>query len=199
MTTFDIDGAIAYALNRLAAELPSQYTYHNLDHTRSSVLPSVVRLSQASGVGEADQALLRVAAAFHDLGFIHRVVGHEITSARIAAQVLPSFGFDRTAIDTIMGMILATRLPQSPRTPLEEILADADLDALGREDYYERSMELRQELIALGQESDELDWQTDQLDFLSNHRYFTDAARSLRDAGKVLNLQRMKENLGMCQ
>ena len=195
MTRPNIEGAIAYALNRLATELPSHYTYHNLAHTQDGVLPAAVRLAQASGVAQAEIDLLRVAAAFHDIGFIHRAQGHEISSSRIAAQVLPGFGFEAEAIDAILGMILATRLPQSPRTPLEEILADADLDSLGRAEFYARSLDLRQELLALGQEIDEAAWRADQLAFLRGHRYFTPAAKSIGAAGKALNLQLLEEKL----
>lgn len=77
-----------------------------------------------------------MAAAFHDIGSIHRAQGHEIASTRGVAPNLPSFGFDAPAIAGIMEMILATRLPQSPHTFLEEILADADLDSLGWDDFY---------------------------------------------------------------
>jgi len=195
MNNHDTEGAIAYALDRLVAELPSHYTYHNLAHTAEGVLPAVVRLAAASGVDRADGDLLRVAAAFHDLGFLHRVVGHEITSARMAAQVLPGFGFDRRSIDIIMGTILATRLPQSPRTPLEEILADADLDSLGRADFFDRNIDLRQEMAFLDQPPDLADWYASQIEFLQSHHYFTPAARQANEVGKQENLQHMQKLL----
>ena len=81
-------------------------------------------------------------------------------------------------------MILATRTPQSPCTLLEEILADADLDALGREDSQERSQALRTEMAAYGTTLGEVEWRRFQLQFLREHHYLTTAARSLRDEGK---------------
>jgi len=43
-------------------------------------------------------------------------------------------------------MIMATKIPQSPKNLLEQIICDADLDYLGRERYEENSLLLLQEL-----------------------------------------------------
>jgi len=165
----DYDGAIAYAIARLRQELPAHLTYHNLWHTQAGVIPAARRLARLSQISPDDVRLLEVAAAFHDVGTIHRLQGHEIISARITAQQLPQFGFSNTQIEAIMGMIMATRLPQSPRTLLEEILADADLDVLGRPDYFERNQALRQERAAMGSVQSERDWFKDQLVFYRHH------------------------------
>lgn len=187
----DFSGAVTYALERLTTELPHCYVYHSVVHTRDEVLPAVERLATASGVSDRDLDLLRVAAAFHDIGFIYRAQGHEICGVRIAAQVLPGFGFDDDAIESILGMILATRLPQGPRTLLEELLADADLSALGRDDFLERNAALEQEMKRLGRGMEPALWYADQLAFMRGHSYFTDAAQKLCGPGKVRNLQRL--------
>lgn len=191
----EYSGAIAYAINYLETELPSNMYYHNLWHTQEGVMPAAVRLGQLSGCSEEEIALLKLGAAFHDLGMAHRQLGHEIIAARIAAQELPEFGIPPEQIETIMGMILATRLPQMPRSFLEQIVADADLDVLGREDFFSRGELLRQEQIALGQELPWLDWQASQLSFLKQHEYFTSAAKSLRDAGKQAHIAILEETL----
>ncbi len=144
------EGAIAYALTRLAAELPADMVYHSLAHTRDEVLPAAARLGQLAGLPEPDLDLLRVAAAFHDLGYAETQEEHELCSIRIAAQVLPAFGFASRAIEQVIGMIVATRMPQSPRNLLEQLLADADLDGLGREDALQRSVDLLAERRAYG-------------------------------------------------
>ena len=195
MSSADIAGAVAYALDRLAAELPNQYTYHNLFHTQEDVLPAAERLAHESGVNPADVALLRVAAAFHAIGYIHGPENHELRGMRIVAQILPGFGFDDGEIETIKGMILATRLPQTPHTLLEQILADADLDALGRDDFFDRNAALHQEISYPEQLGDLRSWYLGQLDFLRAHRYFTEAARQLRQAGKQRNIQAVQARL----
>jgi uncharacterized protein len=150
------------------------------------------RLAAISGVDGEELQLLRVAAAYHDLGYIHAYWQHELASLRITAQTLPGFGLGPAQIDTILGMIVATRLPQSPRTLLEQIMADADLDSLGREDYFELSERLRQELELKGQGRPLPQWRAAQIAFLEQHHYFTDAAKQLRDATLQNNLQELQ-------
>jgi hypothetical protein len=67
---------------------------------------------------------------------------------------------------------------------VERILADADLDNLGREDAVQRSLDLHTELQALGVSIPIEEWYRRQLRFLRDHRYWTEAARDLRSEGK---------------
>jgi hypothetical protein len=87
---------------------------------------------------------------------------------------------------------MATRLPQSPHNLLEEILADADLDLLGRPDFFARNVSLQQELANYGHELHLKHWYEAQLAFLEQHTYFTPAAKRLRDAGKQQNIKLIK-------
>ncbi len=192
----DVDGAIAYALNRLEAQLAPDMTYHSLGHTRNDVIPAATRLAGLAGLSETDTALLRVGAAFHDLGFTDHPQEHELCSVRIAAQVLPAFGFDARSIERVLGMIMATRLPQSPRHLIERLLTDADLDGLGREDFFARSAELLAERRAYGRSVSDEQWWREQVAFLSEHRYWTSYAQQLRGEGKARNLRLLQERLG---
>jgi uncharacterized protein len=90
---------------------------------------------------------------------------------------------------------MATRLPQTPRTALEEILADADLDVLGRDDFLPRNRALQAEVSALGRPVGDKPWLTGQTQFLQSHRYWTAAARSLRDRGKERNIDLLERLL----
>ena len=191
----NIEAAIAYALDRLAAELSGALTYHSIDHTRNEVLPAATELARQAGLGGRDTDLLRVAAAFHDLGFIERPDDHEICSARQAAQVLPAFAFDARAIEEIMSAIVATRLPQSPRNLLEQLMCDADLSGLGSDAFFERSHELLHERRALGNELGPAEWLREQTDFLLNHRYWTVYAETACGPGKARNIARLRERL----
>jgi uncharacterized protein len=103
--------------------------------------------------------------------------------------ILPDFGYAPNAIATIVGMIRATRLPQSPRTPLEQLLADADLDVLGRNDFIQRNRALRDEMAAYGSVVDDSTWYHGQIAFLSNHRYWSPSATALRNEGKQRNME----------
>lgn len=192
----DFEGAKQYALRRLKNELAPELYYHNLAHTRDGVLPAVMKFATQSGINEQEKLLLEVAAAFHDIGFVVQRTEHELAGCKIAAQVLPNFGFSQAQIEAIVGMIMATRLPQTPHNLLEEILADADLDVLGRtEDFFSRNQLLRLEMAINGQPATQEEWYRGQLKFLEGHRYFTQAARSVREAGKHKIIAELKKRV----
>ena len=142
----DFAGAEQHALARLTAELAPALVYHSLTHTRDNVVPAVERLAAAAGIGGVWRGLLRTAAWYHDIGFVEQRDNHETATARIAAATLPAFGFRPGQVRAVGAMILATRLPQTPHTELEAILADADLDLLGWPDFLARNQLLRAEL-----------------------------------------------------
>jgi len=185
----DYASAVAYALNRLRTELPPELLYHNAMHTEGDVLPAAVRLARLSNVAEPNLRLLEVAAAFHDLGQIQTVLGHEQIGAEIMADVLPRYGFNPMEIARVSGMILATELPQMPLNEEQALLCDADLDSLGREDFFATSKALWQERKACGLHIPWQTWLENQLRFLNDHHYFTPAASALRDEGKRRNVE----------
>lgn len=156
---------------------------------------SAVRLARQLELDEEEVALLQVAAAFHDLGFIENAANHELVAARMVAQLLPGLAFSSRQIETVMGLILATRMPQSPRSLLEEVLADADLDLLGRPDFMARNACLRQEWANTGRVVASRVWFEGQLAFMREHQYFTAVAQRLRDETKQLNIALLEEKL----
>ncbi|GIV99747.1 HD domain-containing protein [Roseiflexus sp.] len=191
----DFEGARAYALARLATELPETITYHSIQHTRDDVAPAAERLAHAEGVNGEDLLLLRTAAYFHDLGFVVRREEHEQAGAEIAAQVLPAFGYTPVQIEKICRMIMATRIPQSPATLPEQILADADLDTLGSEHFWQHSEKLRAENEAFDGPMSDVQWYTTQVTFIENHRYWTATARALREPRKQEHLRQLRKLL----
>lgn len=191
--------AIAYALDRLRRELPPHLTYHSAWHTEHDVLPAARYLGQLAGLAPSDQGLLEVSAAYHDIGHIHISYGHEAISIKIMAEVLPRFGFSSRDIERIALLIMATRMPQSPTNEVEQLLADADLDGLGRPDFLDTSKALWKERASLGVSHSWAEWLEVQLRFLRSHRYFTDVARSLRDEGKQHNIQMLEGLISSCR
>ena len=113
----------------------------------------------------------------------------------MARQFLPSFGFNKNDIDIICGMILATKIPQAPQTLLEKIICDADLDYLGRSDFYTIGGKLKEELKAAGLVETEREWNLIQKTFLESHRYHTAFSRANRDALKTKHLQEINDKL----
>lgn len=192
----DYSSAISHALHLLHSRLPDAYTYHCAAHTENDVIPAVMRLAQLAGVSEREEQQLHVAAAFHDLGYIESPQNHEAIGIYFLTVKLSELGFDSAEIDIITGMIEATRMPQSPRTELEALMADADLDSLGRDDFLQTSKALWQEQAALGNVTEWRGWLRGQLRFLQTHRYFTPVARALRDDGKLRNVALLLQIIG---
>ncbi len=181
-----------YVLDRLERELPKHLYYHNYKHT-IDVTIGVEIIGYGEGVGEEDMLLLKTAALFHDFGQVAGALDHEERGCKIAEEILPGFGYDKEQIKIIKGIIMATKLPPQPKTKLEEIIADADLDYLGRRDMVPVSDTLYQELKVQGIIGSFNDWNKLQVKFLSAHQYFTETARTMRKVNKEEQIERIKE------
>ena len=195
----DFERAKEYALKRLEKELPPDLLYHNLEHTRDIVVPAVERLAAMEGIEGEALLLLRTAAYYHDLGFVEHREQHEETSVRIASKVLPQWGYSPDQLDVIERIILATRVPQRPNSLLERVMADADLDVLGGEKFWEINRALRAELAAFGETMTDEQWYQIQLDFMRQHQYFTEAARKSRGVKKNQYISEMESMLEDCK
>ena len=184
-----------YILDRLHKELDPRLCYHDIHHTRDDVLPAARRLAKREGVEDEELFLLLTGALFHDTGFIEQYENNEPIGVRMAREILPKFKYTSYQINLISGIILATQMPQKPKGLLEQIMCDADLDSLGRDDFFILSMKLRTERCAFCDYISVKEWFQLQLDFLENHKYFTGTARMLRDEGKIRNTEEIREVL----
>jgi len=90
---------------------------------------------------------------------------------------------------------MATRIPQSPQNRLGEILADADLDYLGRDNFFILSHRLFTELQAEGIIKDEEEWNKEQADFIGDHKYFTETSIKLRQAKRDQHITVIKSKI----
>jgi uncharacterized protein len=162
-----------FIIEKLRGELSPRLHYHSLRHTLD-VWRVAGQLCQREGVSRRDTVLVKTAALFHDAGFVHnRHIGHEHEGCLIAQAELPRFGYSEADIASICKMIMATKIPQSPTTLLEEILCDADLDYLGRTDFPVIGQTLFKELQAYQLIGDEQAWNRLQVGFLGGHRFHT--------------------------
>ncbi|MEO0471699.1 MAG: HD domain-containing protein [Bacteroidota bacterium] len=184
--------AQTYIIRRLETELSPLLSYHGPHHTRD-VCHAVREIAAGEGVSGKDLMLLETAALYHDAGFLITYQDHEKAGCKIVREQLCQFGYSDHDIEQICGMIMATKIPQSPKTHLEEIICDADLYYLGTQDFYPIGSTLYQEFKAYGIINDELEWNQLQLKFLSAHRYFTKTARKHRNKRKVRHLEEVKE------
>ncbi len=183
-----------HIFQRLNEELDKNLAYHSIGHTKD-VIRAAERLAKMENVNGRDLALLKTAALFHDVGFTRVYNGHEDASIQIARELLPRFGYTREDIDKIEGMIHSTRIPQNPTNHLEEIMADADLDYIGRDDLFMIGQKLQYEWQSMGIISNLREWHEKQLAFLKNHTYFTRSARQLREDKKQENIRELEDLL----
>jgi uncharacterized protein len=183
----DHRAAKAFILAKLKAELPPTRTYHSLAHTLD-VYAAAIDIGEREGVTGVDMVLLTTAAVFHDAGFILQDLEHEMASCQLARENLPQWGFSEAQIEHICTMIMATRIPQSPHDKLSRILCDADLDYLGREDFFAIGHTLFEELRSYGVLSTEREWNEIQDRFLSHHHFHTHTNKVLREPLKQENL-----------
>jgi uncharacterized protein len=136
--------------------------------------------------------LIKTGALFHDLGFCETYDGHEDASIRLAREKLPDYGYSDSDVNIVTGLIKCTELPQTPKNHLEEIMADADLDYLGRDDLFLTGQKLQYEWKLRGKVSSLREWHEIQFKFIKKHNYFTSSARKLRDQGKQENIKQLK-------
>jgi len=183
----DLDAFESYIRKRFKTDFPP-LAYHNPDHILD-VYEAAIRIADAEGVTESEKDLLRVAALLHDSGFIHTAVNHEKRGAEMAASVMPAFGFNPSQVSLVEQMILATKVPQSPVSHLDRIICDADLDYLGRDDFYSIGGKLYIELLAIGVVKDDQTWNTLQKKFLEAHRFHTDFSKTNREPEKQARLK----------
>jgi predicted metal-dependent HD superfamily phosphohydrolase len=180
--TPDFDGAEKHIRAFLESKMPN-LPYHNLNHIQDVVSASDM-IAQLENASLEETRLVRLAAWYHDAGFIQSPKNHEEHGANLARETLPQFGFQDDLINVIQNMILATRLPQTPTSKLENILCDADLDYLGREDFYETGEKLFKEMLEQGAVENEREWNLVQRTFLQSHRYHTNYSKANRESSK---------------
>ncbi len=191
----DLIAARQYILERLKSELSPNLCFHSYEHTLDvcNAAHRLIGLEKLSG----DCALvIEAACLYHDSGMITQYSHHEEVSVSIAREALPRFGFTPDIIDKIAAAIMATRLPQGASNICEQVVCDADLDSLGRDDFFVNSFKLRTEWEKFMIQKVSLkEWLLFEMDFLENHTYFTKSAIDLRQQGKEKHLAEIREML----
>ncbi len=180
-----------YILQELQSKLAPALSYHGVHHV-NDVVNAAMSLAEGECIRDAESLiLLETAALYHDSGFMYTYKDHEDAGCEIVQQVLPRFEYNSSQIDIICGMIMATKIPQSPQTHLERIICDADLDYLGRADFEPIASTLFEELKVLNVINDLDTWNRIQVDFLQKHHFWTETAKRAREEVKQLHLGKL--------
>lgn len=173
--------------------LPPTLTYHNSDHALD-VAKQCLEIAKEEEINDEQILLeLQIAGLYHDTGFLFAYKGHEEKSYEIAKRELHDFGLDKKSIDDIGEIIMATKMPQAPKNHLQQIICDADLDYLGRGDFFILSEKLHKEFIEYEIACNDKEWKDSRIAFLQSHSYFTKSQKERRNTSKQAHLNFLKK------
>ena len=178
-------------LNFLQKKLPEHLYYHDYRHT-IDVVNQAELIGYGEGVSDEQILLLKTAALFHDTGHTISSPGHEELGCDIAREWLTDYNYSEEQINEICNIIMATKMPPDPKTLLQKIICDADLDYLGRTDFIPTSNALFKELEAQGIITDINEWNKLQIKFLSAHQFYTETSQRLREVNKQSQIERIE-------
>lgn len=184
---------IDFVINLLKSKIPDNYYYHNYEHTLY-VVDKAVEIGKFEKCTTKELELLATAALWHDIGYINIYKGHEEESCVLVRQYLPGFGYTEGDINKICGMIMATKIPQTPQTKLDAIIADADMEYLGTENAAAWANNLFNELNAIYPQLTKLSWDKTEIQFLTDHQYFTRFCKENRQHRKQSYLRSLINN-----
>lgn len=184
-----------YAVMVLTKLLPEDMTYHTINHTKD-VVASAQEIAEKNALSDEDYEILTVAAWFHDLGYVKGFESHEEKGSLMARGFLEARDYPKEKIKKIEGCIMATKMPQTPQNPLEQILCDADLMHLADGNYFEKADLLHQEIEKTKLcKISENEWLEMNQDFLDNHCFFTEYAKKNYESAVKENLKKVRERL----
>lgn len=191
-----IDAARDYILAQYQEHPHPNLVYHNLIHTQH-VVQAAGQIAAHYRLQDDELLAVYVAAWFHDAGYL---LGegkvHEENGAKEALLFLQQQQVPENVQTMVQGAIMATKMPQSPHTLVEQIVCDADLSHLGSKEFPERNKLLRHEVeLTYQMEIPPIKWLNNNIAFLTAHHYWTDYAQTLFKQQKEENLAKLKKKL----
>lgn len=181
-------------ITQLEADLPPWLKYHNANHTKY-VIQQAESIANKENINGRDLLLIKIAALYHDTGFFIRRLDHEILSCEIASRDLKASDLNQEEIKKICGMISATKVPQQPENILEMIVADADLEYLGTDEFDTFSNNLFLELLHSNPTLTQQEWDKIQVDFITKHSYHTSYCKIYKEPLKQKNLDKVRNRI----
>ncbi len=169
--------------------------YHNYNHTLE-VVNHTEEIAKGMNLSAEELEIVLIAAMFHDTGYLQNRENHEELSASIAEDYLNEQHYAQENIKKVIGCIKATKIPQRPTNILEQVICDADLLNLGKEDCLEKTEVLHKEIEhAIGKSIPEKDWLKQSIKFFHEHSYHTEYVRNRYNKSRDENLKKLEEQL----
>ena len=169
--------------------------YHDFKHTYD-VVEGVTEICKGENRKENDLEILKIAAWFHDVGFLEGIGNHEEKSVKVASEFLKKENVEIDIIEKVINCIEVTKLNEVPNNYLQEIIKDADLLSLGTKDYPLKSSMLRLENQHINKELiDDVTWIEKEVEFLKSVKYYTLYTQLNYSQGKSKNIAFRLEEL----
>ena len=170
--------------------------FHNVEHTKN-VKRNALEIATHEQASEQDKVILWIAALFHDTGHLNGgIEGHELRSITMMQAFMElNEVADQTFIEQVAGCILATRIPHSPGTKLEEIMCDADLYHIGTDEFKETNKNVKKEFQKRGYDQLVEDWWKKTYQLLESQRFYTHYCKQLLSEGKERNLEYLRSKM----
>jgi predicted metal-dependent HD superfamily phosphohydrolase len=164
--------------------LPPTMYFHNLGHTQR-VVNAAIEIGGHCKLKRQELNILIVAAWFHDTGYLYHYKGHEDTSMIIAGTFLMQHHYNNEFIQQVWDCIEATKIPQSPKNLIQQIICDADMRHFALENYPDFASDLRQEWeVHLDKRYSDEEWRSLNLRALQHHKYFTEYGKTVLQEAK---------------
>ncbi len=157
-----------YVTELLTTDWPEGLVYHNIDHTRRVVKQAEI-IGSHENLNDEEMDLVKIAAWFHDVGYLRKYKDHEEVSIQIATEFLNGKGVGKEYVEQITECIRATVVPQYPTDKISEVLCDADMMHVGMKKYPDIIKKLRTEWKNMGVKS------------LSNKKFKKSSIKALLD------------------
>lgn len=171
----------------------SENIYHNINHT-VEVVNVAKKIGKASDLNDEDLEIVLLSSWLHDVGYTESSDKHEEISVRIAQSFLSAKKYPDEKIAKVTSAIMATKIPQNPKNKIDEVICDADLHHLGRNDFFDKSKLFRVELeTRFGKTFSDTEWLKNTIEFVTSHFFHTEYAIKEYTETKRLNLLKLQK------
>lgn len=173
----------------------SNRPFHNLSHTRD-VVRAVEEIGKRTDMTDDELESALVAAWLHDIGYLEGRGDHEQKAADKGRELLKSWGAPHRKVLEVSEAILATKVPQQPKSLVSKVVCDADLFHLSSPLCSQKSDALREEWRLTEKRTlDDREWLQQNLKFLEDHRYHTPYGQTVLQDGKKKNIKKIRKQL----
>ncbi|WP_337872580.1 Pycsar system effector family protein [Ignavibacterium sp.] len=190
-----INKSIEYVSNLLSQEAHSKLLFHNINHALE-VEENVIEIGSNLNLTTKEIILLRLAAIFHDIGWIEKQENHELRSAMIAEKYLSEIGVDDEDVKIISNLIKITDIELMPNSILDKVIRDADILHIGKKGFNKKSQLLRAEKeVLLNKSFSDLEWLKKNLEFLETNNFYTEYAKQQYENSRQKNIIKIKNKI----